>query len=80
MSKNFMVGRQANYFFIKTILYGKSMKILLKQSEIRLQYPESLQKSLSRPQNIRACRVTGIKTFSLFGLIWISHMVIMDAT
>ena len=44
------------------------MKILKKQSKIRLKYPESLQK---KAQNIRVGRVTGNKTFSFFGLMMI---------
>ena len=59
------VGRQT-FLFIKKFLYGKSMKILKKQSKIDFNIPESLQKSLSRPQNIRVGRVTGNKTFSFF--------------
>ena len=46
------------------------MKILKKQSKNRLIIPGSLQKSLSRPQNIRVGRVTGNKPFSFFGLTW----------
>ena len=39
-----------------------------KKSKNRLQYPKRLQKSLSRPQNIRVGRVTGNETFSFFDL------------
>ena len=42
------------------------MKILKKSLKIDFNIPESLSKSLSRPQNIRVGRVTGNKTFLSF--------------
>ena len=44
------------------------MKVLKNSLKIDFNIP-SLQKSLSRPQNIRVGRVTGNKTFSFLGLI-----------
>ena len=62
-----LVGRQT-FFFIKTFLHGKGMKILKNSLKIDFNILKVLQKSLSRPQNIRVGRVTGNKTFSFFGL------------
>ena len=58
VSNIFRIGRLAKFIYIKTHLYRKSMKIFKKFYK-RLEYPIRLLRSLSRPQNIRVCRVTG---------------------
>ena len=66
MSKIFRVGRCANFFFIITFLYGKSIEILKNSLKIDLNILRVFKKSLSRPQNSRVGRLTGNKTFSFF--------------